>query len=168
MFVGVVIGGVALFAAPKHHQDEYYRDNEDLFQPAVLYSVDWNAVSEDAGFVSPWWPSHGYLMGGSGDGLVSDNLLSLTAEYADMWRSFGANGRLAYVGVTRDRYGSPLGNCTVRCFRTSTDELVSKVTSDANGAYIATTPYADGHYLVVHGSSGPELAGASVSTLLPA
>jgi len=166
MFVGVVIGGVALFAADKNHQDEFYRDNEDLFQPAVLYSVDWNSVAEFAGFVSPWWPTRGFLMGGWGDGLQGDNLLSLPAECADMWRSFGANGRLGFVGTTRDAFGSPLGNCTVRCIRTSTDEMVSKVVSDANGFYIATTPYNDSHMLVVHDSTGA-IAGASVNTLLP-
>jgi hypothetical protein len=71
------------------------------------------------------------------------------------------------VGVTRDQYGSPLGNCTVRCFRTSSGELVSQVTSDANGNYVATSPYSDQHFLTVHKTLSPDVAGASVDTLTP-
>lgn len=168
MFVGVVNGGVELSKANKNAQDEFWSDNEDLFQPAVILSFDWNSTEEARGFVSPWWPARGQLMGGWGDGLGGEHMLQRGTRHSDMWRSFGSNGRLAYVGITRDVYGSPLANCTVRCFRTATDELVSKVTSDANGYYIATTPYSDGHYLVVHGPIGPELAGASISTILPA
>lgn len=109
-------------------------------------------------FRSDWWP---------GGGLLADSGLSDIRQRNNPYTLYpvsGCNGRLAFNGITRDQYGSPLGNCTVRCYRTSTHELQSVVTSDANGAFIATTPYSDSHFLVVHGAA---VAGASVDTATP-
>ena len=111
-----------------------------------------------ASFATCYWPGGASIDGG--DGSVRPEVWA-----APPWTTSGANGRLGFVGVTRDVYGSALGDCTVRCSRTSTNELVSQVTSDANGNYIATTPYNDGHYLVVHKTS--TVAGASVDNLIP-
>lgn len=160
------LGNAGIQASPvlertiQNHCDEYFFDNEDAFQGATLYSIDWNSVIEAAGFVSPWWPFRGGLLG-----VDSGDLLSLSARHSDMWRSFGSSGRLSLVGTTRDALGSPLGNCTVRLFRTSTDELVTKITSNANGAFVATSPYDDAHYMTVHGPGG--VAGATIDTLIP-
>lgn len=83
-------------------------------------------------------------------------------------RPSGCNGRLAFVGVARDFNGSPIPAAKVRCFRTSSVELVSSVVCDANGHYVATTPYVDGHFLVVHGLSGSTpVSGASIDTVIP-
>ena len=68
---------------------------------------------------------------------------------------------------TVDQGGNVLPNATVRAFRTSSNELVSQVLSDANGYYIATTPYGDGHFLTVHAATVPPVAGASIDTLTP-
>lgn len=106
-----------------------------------------------------WWPAGSGMVADTG---ISDVLVGL-GPY-DAYPVSGCNGRLAFNGITRDQYGSPLGNCTVRCYRVSTHELQSVVTSDANGAYIATTPYNDAHFLVVHGTS---VAGASLDTITP-
>ena len=146
--------------------DEFYFDNEDAFPTPVLWSFDWRAVIEAAGFVSPWWPAAGLLIGPGADAGF-DALAQVPAKHSDMWRSFGANGRLGFVGVTRDQYGSPLGGCRVRCFLTATTELVSDVVSDGNGNYLATTPYTGAHFIVVHRSGSPDVAGASVDTLQP-
>jgi len=139
--------------------DEYWADNEDI----IVTSDDWNSTSEARGFASPWWPtSAGQMVGdASGGGLITP------VVFYDMWRSFGSNGRLSFVGYTRDSYGSAVGNCTVRCFRTSTTELVSTVTSDANGLYQATSPYGDAHFLTVHKAGTPSIAGASIDSLTP-
>ena len=166
-FIGTVMGTTMICQADKRHQDEAYSDNEELFHPPPFYSCDWNAIAESAGFMSPWWPFRGGLLGGWGDGADGDNLQNLGARHSDMWRSFGSNGRLAFVGYTRDAYGSALGDCTVRLFRTSTDELVSKVQSDANGFYQATSPYLEAHYMTVHKTGTPSVAGASVDTIVP-
>jgi hypothetical protein len=39
------------------------------------------------------------------------------------------------VGVTRDKNGNPLGNCTVYLFSSTTLALVTTTTSDVNGNF---------------------------------
>ena len=167
-FVGAAIQVMPVLTwDDKRNQDEAYSDNEDIVPTPVLYSYDWNSTIEAIGFVSPWWPNRGPLLGGWGDGGTDAMFLDIAAKHTDMWRSFGSNGRLAFVGYTRDAYGSALGDCTVRLFRTSTDELVSKVQSNANGFYQATSPYLEAHYMTVHKTGTPSVAGASVDTIVP-
>lgn len=141
--------------------------NGDLFGMKIWDRIPADDYFLDAHFESEWWPSRSSLMGGW-DGEPSNLLLGETQWWSWPSTRSGCNGRLGFVGYTRDAYGSPVGRCTVRCFNTATNELVSTVTSDANGFYIATTPYANAHYLVVHKSGTPEIAGASISTLTPA
>lgn len=111
-----------------------------------------------------WWPSPGVLLETGGLADVRDH-----AQFQRYWPNSGCNGRLAFSGVTRDQYGSPVGNCMVRCYRTSTGELQSQVLSDpSTGAYIATTPYLEAHFLTVHKAGTPNIAGASIDTVQPA
>lgn len=153
----------------RRHGDEDFFGNDDLFQPDPIANY---FVREDLWFGvrtfrTPWWPSAGAgaLLGDAGS-VAYDKVI----RYTDPWPNLpgGANGRLGFVGYTRDQYGSPVGGVTVRCFRTSTNELVSRVTSDANGFYIATTPYGDAHFLTVHKAGTPAIAGASIDTIVPA
>lgn len=113
-----------------------------------------------------WWPRSGQILGGW-SGSADDLFQNKSPRPKNPRTERGANGRLGFVGYTRDQYGSPLGGCTVRCYRASTEEQVSKVTSDANGLYFATTPYSDAHFLVIHNGDG-SLAGATNTSLLPA
>lgn len=122
-------------------------------------AADW------ASYSTRWWPRSGPIVGGwTGSG--EDVFQSKPGQWMPPRIERGANGRLAFVGYTRDQYGSPLGGCTVRCYRASTEELVSKVTSDANGLYFATSPYNDAHFLVIHNPAGDQ-AGATKNTLTP-
>lgn len=147
------------------HGDFFYFSGDDYLFPTAFIEVTYNSDDEIFDFSSPWWPNiSGFGVGI--EGLADSTPLSRQLVYPT-WFAYGSNGRLAFSGITRDQYGSPLPNCTVRCIRNSTDELVSKVSSDANGAYIATTPYSDAHFLVIHNSDGT-LAGATVNTALPA
>jgi hypothetical protein len=118
---------------------------------------------EPASWVTPWWPRPSF---GVGDP-IGTGVLGPGDWYSPPWTVTGANGRLGFAGITRDAYGVPIAGATVRLFRTSDSSLQSQVTSDGNGAYTATTPFADAHFLVVHQGSAPEIAGASISTLLP-
>ncbi len=144
----------------RHVADEW--TTIDLVQPSIL-----NLTAGALGlwdWTTGWWPRPGVLVG---EGGISDVITS--ASLARIWPNSGANGRLGYVGVTRDQYGSAVGSCTVRCFRTSTSELVSTVTSDpSTGAYVATTPYYEAHFLTVHKATAPDISGASIDTILPA
>ena len=143
--------------------------NEAHFQPPIIYD---RLCPEEGdygfGFVNPWWPYAGNLLGDVFSGGGEGQIFNYAPWWQEPWVRSGCNGRLGFVGYTRDQYGSTVGFCTVRCFNTATNELVSTVVSDGNGFYIATTPYADAHYLVVHKAGSPEIAGASVSTLTPA
>jgi hypothetical protein len=114
-----------------------------------------------------WWPRSGQILGGWGGGQDGDFFQNKSPRWKQPRTERGANGRLGFVGYTRDQYGSPLGGCTVRCYRTSTEEQVAKVTSDDTGLYFATTPYSDAHFLVIHNGDG-SLAGATKTSLLPA
>lgn len=166
-FVSPGVQGLPMLIRTDNRCLEEFWHGEAHFQPPIMF--DRLAPEESDygyGFVNPWWPYAGNLLAGSfgaGDGQI----INYAPWWQEPWVRSGCNGRLAFVGYTRDQYGSPLGNCTVRCFRTSTNELVSQVTSDANGFYIATSPYADGHFLTVHKTLAPDVAGASIDTLVP-
>lgn len=163
-FLGAALPTNIIARADKRHTDEAWHGNEDLYHPPVMLDQQWEEEPEFASWANPWWPARSCLLGDA-DG---EDLLSPMTRWGERWTVSGATGRLSFVGITRDSYGSPLGGCTVRCFRSSTDELVSKVVSDANGYYVATTPYAEGHYLTIHKTGPPDVSGASIETLIPA
>lgn len=164
--VGAALPQMIHIREDKRCLDEWW-SGEDLFKPFIIIDI---LMMEEGdygyGYVTPWWPNPGSLMGGF-DGVPENQTLTNAPWYSEPWVRSGCNGRLGFVGYTRDQYGSALPNCTVRCFLTSTTELVSTVTSDANGFYIATSPYSGDHFLVIHDSTG-QIAGASVNTLTPA
>lgn len=147
----------------KKHADACFSGRAFNAIPALLW-LNAHDAGEPASYRTPWWPASSCLFGGL-DGVDENTILAGDGYFCPPWIASGANGRLGFVGYTRDQYGSAIGDVTVRCFRTSTNELVSQVTSDANGFYIATTPYSDGHYLVVHKTSS--IAGATIDTLTP-
>jgi hypothetical protein len=111
-------------------------------------------------YESPWWPNKIPFLNNDG---LDDFLFAAEEEWLGYIVS-GTNGRLSIRGVSRDQYGSPLGGCTIRLFLTSTGEMVSTVTSDANGAYIITSPYSASHFLTVH---APGVGGASIDSIVP-
>lgn len=160
-FVSTNATGMPVLGADDvRHADPFYFGIDDLVQPEPTIELRWTSEPEVRGFQSLWWPGSSGMLGDAGDVGVTQS-----TWWGFPWTVSGCNGRLGFVGYTRDQFGSPLANCTVRCIRTLTNEIVSTVTSDANGYYIATTPYSDAHILTVHGAN---VAGASVDTLLPA
>lgn len=80
-------------------------------------------------------------------------------------RALGVS-QIRLAGVSRDNAGAPLGNCTVKAFRTSDDVQVGYTTSDANGnwtIFVATGSY----YLVEYKAGAPDVFGTSLNTLAP-
>lgn len=75
--------------------------------------------------------------------------------------------RETIAGITRDINGNALGSVTVRLFRSSTGELVDTVTSDANGNFTASTPYAGETVYARAVNAGNTLSGATAA-LTPA
>lgn len=142
--------------------------NGDLFLAKLSDRILADDYFYDASFESEWWPGRSSLMGGW-DGVGENALINEAPWWSWPRTNTGCNSRLGFVGYTRDAYGSVMAGCLVKCFRTSSDELVSTVTSGANGFYIATTPYLDAHYLVVQNPAAtPPVAGASLNTVIPA
>lgn len=165
--VGTTTGlGQVIRASDGRAVDDWWTTESVIIAgPATSVGDDFGDMST---WVTPWWPGGGGALTGSIVG-SPDGALCNRSAYATTWTVSGASGRLAFVGFTRDAYGSPLASCTVRCFVTSSNELVSQVTSDGNGYYVATTPYGSvGHFLTVHKTGSPDVCGATVDTLLPA
>jgi hypothetical protein len=140
--------------------DEEYSGAQDVWppmeDPSCYNTLD--ATGIDC-FAQPWWPNHSSFGGESG---LSDVLVSSQDTRAPS----GASGRLGFTGFTRDRFGSILPLQRVKCFLTSTGEMVSWGVSDADGYYNLTTPYSytDAHFITTHGTN---VAGATVDVLLP-
>lgn len=135
---------------------------------AVFYFDDlrWTPVDdlETSTFANSYWPGSAGLLGAySGDGPLLTPVWFNPPE-----TTRGRNSRYGVVGVTRDEYGSVLGGCTVRLFRTSDNLLVDTTLSDAlSGRYLASTPYyPDAHYLVVYKTGVPDRYGTSPNTLI--
>ena len=129
-FVSTVATGLAVIARDdRRNCDETWHGNEDLFMMPQLLPMQWEDDRELNSWRTMWWPYPGGLLGAGG---TAENPLTVPAWWAEPWTTSGCNGRLGFVGYTRDAYGSVLGGCTVRCYRASTDEQVSKVSASAS------------------------------------
>lgn len=114
-------------------------------------------------YESPWWPK--------GGGFIGDQGLDIGLIEAAWWGEYdqaaGAASRYGFVGVTRDQYGSPVGSCTVKLYRTSDDVLLDTSTSDPSGNFLLNTAYyPDAHYIVAHKAGSPDIDGVTPNTLI--
>jgi hypothetical protein len=165
--------GLALYPSDYRACSRELLGGDELFQPPPLADllVPQEARADGAaggypGLVSPWWPRCGGFVG---DNAVDVAMLTVSPSHGSFapTPASGCIARLGITGITRDQFGSPVGACTVKLFRTSTDELVSQVISDANGVYLITTPYhPDAHYLVVYKVGSPDIFGTTVNTII--
>ena len=113
---------------------------------------------------SPWWP---------GGLFVGDQSTDVGVLESDTWGQFypyaGTRTGYGFTGVTRDQYGSPVGNMVVKVFRTSDDVLQHTTTSGADGSFVLVSPYyPDTHYITVHKTGTPDIDGISPNTLIGA
>lgn len=77
----------------------------------------------------------------------------------------GTEAKYLITGLARDAVGNVLAGATVKCYRTSTDEMVGTATSDSDGRYNVYTPYSGNHYCVAYLAGAPDVAGTTVNTL---
>jgi hypothetical protein len=114
---------------------------------------------------SAFWPRRGGFVGDvSADIGVMDSGWTELPEITG-----GSRSRFGVIGVTRDRYNSPLGGVTLKLYRTQTDEMVDTIVSDPFGNYLLTTPYyPDAHYIVAYKAGSPDVQGTTVNTLIGA
>ena len=112
------------------------------------------------------WPSASGMMSGVGADLNCAGDSGRSGSWSTWVGVSKSSNGLKYIrGQAKDSGGSGISGATIKCFRTSTDELVSTVGSDTNGFYAAPTPYVgENHYIV---ASGTGVAGVTVNTLVP-
>jgi hypothetical protein len=115
-------------------------------------------------FATAWWPASSGLLD---VGALDDAWSVQPYSWGTAWPNSGANGRFSLSGYARDFAGQIVTGAAVKLFRTSDDSLQASVTSDANGYYLVTSPFADGHYLVVYKAGPPDVCGTTVNTLAP-
>jgi len=162
--------GGALFTSPLNADDQRGRDEFDgndfvYAQPCPIYAVAYKVDDETLGWRTPWWPGGSSLDMGM-DGFGTDLPMTQNVWWAAFWETSGSPARRVYTGLSLDQYGSATPNCTVRCLRKSTNEVVGQVTSDANGVYSVGTPYDDAHIIIVHTPDGLS-GGASADNIIP-
>jgi hypothetical protein len=114
-------------------------------------------------FRTPFWPR---------SGLTGDQGLDTGLGYWPSWDTYystkGKNSRFGYQGVSRDVNNSPLAGCTIKLFRTATDEKVTPdITSEADGSFVISTPYYEPHWLRMSKSGAPDLQCTTVATAFP-
>lgn len=121
---------------------------------------------------SSWWPMCGGLQ--PNDGATNSLVEVGWWEIPEGWS--GESARVVFTGVTRDAYGSPLGACTVKLFKTADvtypgtkDTKIDETTSDTTGAFTVMSPYyPDAHYIVSYKAGAPDTEGTTVNTLIGA
>lgn len=112
-------------------------------------------------------------------GLLSDSDvgIGLKTEWWELPEAIiggGCSSRYGFTGVTRDKYGSIVGGCTVELFLTAAngnypaDSLVYTTVSDATtGAFtVLTSFYPDTHWLRAYKTGTPDAFATSVNTLI--
>jgi hypothetical protein len=167
MFLGTTSGtaGVGIQCCANDTRIVAERYDDDWCQEIPKASA-WNNTQ----YLSEFWPGNGG-MDASGNEMLSA-----------VWRdrpcmNSGAVAAVGFVGYSRDAYGSVLGGCTMKLFKTADgsypntkDTKVYEVVSDATtGWYSLYTPYyPDTHYIVSFKTGTPDVQGVTVNTLIGA
>jgi len=140
--------------------------------------ADWIPVQEEGvhtGSQAPFtdallWPSPRFMSGDPGTPLApfSEDAVQMNRYGVYTAQDSGIMSAKKITGITRDSAGNPLGSCIVQGFITSTDTFVGQVTSDSGGYYELPTIYpSTQHYLVAYKPGSPDVAGASLNTIVP-
>lgn len=151
------------------------QDDKRLAGP--IMRMDWEFYPLDAhngeSYRTPWWPRSSF--DASGGEMIGD-MMGYTGGFERPTLNSGAVSKLAFLGVSRDAYGSVLPSCVMKLFKTadnnypdSRDRILDQQTSDSTtGAFTLVTPYAEAHYITLVKDGSPSVQGISVNTLLGA
>lgn len=110
------------------------------------------------------WP-YGIFLSGSPDIPLSP----MAPTYYEPW-SLGTGGKSRpwfLRGTCKDVALNALGGAVVQAFITSTDAFVAEAQCDSAGYYQVPCQLLVPHYLVAYYPGSPDLAGATVNTLIP-
>lgn len=151
-----------LFTTPGQQGGLYLKANEARIQPAWWQPPIF--ITARNSYQNKFWPRTG-LVGGSIGAAYGEYIEADWHIEPDLTR--GARSMFGIAGITRDVYGSPEPFCTVKLFKTASDELVYQITSDGDGAFVVYTPHlVDPHYIVAFKAGSPDIAGASDNNLV--
>jgi hypothetical protein len=158
---GLTFDGQSIAANDMRTLSEMFRADVELV-PITYEEVE-------GSYRSPWWPGAYALNSGDPDGTTNPGPLLVEQMWSRTDTNTGAGSRYGVVGVTRNAFGTALAGCIVKLYRTSTDEVVSSIVSDAGGNYVVTTPYyPDQHYIVIYKAGFPDVYGTTINTLIGA
>lgn len=121
------------------------------------------------GYTTGWWPGTGRL-DASGNEWLQPTWQLLPEMYS------GAVSKMAFLGVTRDAFGTALGGCTVRLYKTTdgaypgtANTFLYEAVSDASGNFtVYTQYYPDTHYMVSYKAGSPDVQGTTINALIGA
>lgn len=147
-------------------------DKTNLWSASAGYSYQMRGQQFNRGgsnFFELWPSSHM----SSGDPTSPLCLIGTDSGGSGKWSewSISEGGHVAPLfisGTCKDAGGSPLSGVLVSAFRSSDNLYIGKTTSDSNGNYSVSSIYAGvNHYLVAYLPGSPDIAGTTVSTLVP-
>lgn len=120
----------------------------------------------------PWgdanlWPRPRFMGGEMGMGVLRADA-GTCAQHDAPAQTFGGQSMKKLTGTTRDSAGSPLGNAVVAIYLTAGDVWLRDCTSDLAGYYEAFSQFSgQNHYLLAYKAGAPDVAGTTVTTLVP-
>ena len=154
--MSILIGGTTTI-----RQANDARVNQLDYMPERVFADIW-AIAPASFVTCSWQPSGGFI----GD-LGTDVGLMSSLSWSWYYQQAGASSAFGLRGVTRDVYGSPLGDCTVHLFLTATDTLLDTIVSGPDGTFVLRTAYyPNTHYIVAHKTGAPDVDGVTVNTLI--
>jgi hypothetical protein len=134
-----------------------------------LLAIPWQQERERAragqpqSYATPFWPTRSGFIGDMGA-----DVGLLESDWYETEDAGGTTSMFGYQGTTRDVNNSPLGNATVKLFRTSDDsKVLADVVSAADGTFVAPTPYYEPHWLRMSKAGSPDVQCTTVSTTYP-
>jgi hypothetical protein len=159
-------GVISLAQDDKRLVTSQYNWLDTIFWVKIKEAFD---IGELRGYADEFWPGLGGL-DASGNEWLIDNWDAGVDLFG------GTNARYAFIGVTRDGYGTAIGGMTVKLFKTVgggnpdlKDVKIDETVSDVSGNFQVTTPYyPDTHYIVSYKAGTPDIQGITTNTLIGA
>lgn len=113
------------------------------------------------------WPRPRFMGGEMSMGILAMDAGS-SGAYEPATQTFGSPSMKRLTGTTRNSAGDPLANAIVAIYLTTGDVWLRDCTSDLAGYYEAFSEYSgQNHYLLAYKAGAPDVAGTTVTTLVP-
>ena len=146
-----------LMGAPLVNPQTDVLQDEDAFLPMESFS--------EVGMLSVRRQKNGVLQYRSNAGISTPCGAWISNDWSPLLlNTVGGYEQLWLTGVSRDSAGSPLGNCTVKIFRTFDDVKVAQTVSDGSGNWSRQISELGPFFYVEYLAGAPDRAGTSINT----